>query len=139
TRAESITSTSGGWLGAERSTPRTSTGTGCRCTAPRPPRCSSTTPSRSRPSTPSVRSTRSTTARWPRWDADGAHVFGRSRKAVGARTAGDLDAMEAAGRIVGRALVAVRDAAVPGATTADLDAVADQLIRDAGAGPSLQV
>ncbi len=76
--------------------------------------------------------------RWPRWDADGAHVFGRSRKAVGARTAGELDAMEAAGRIVGRALVAVRDAAVPGATTADLDAVADQLIRDAGAVPSFK-
>ena len=36
--------------------------------------------------------------------------------------------MEAAGRIVGRALVAVRDAAVPGATTADLDELVEQLI-----------
>lgn len=46
--------------------------------------------------------------------------------------------MEAAGRIVGRALVAVREAAVPGATTADLDALADQLIRGAGAIPSFK-
>src|SRR5690625_711148 len=46
--------------------------------------------------------------------------------------------MEAAGRIVGRALVAARDAAVPGATTADLDEVVEQLIRDAGAVPSFK-
>lgn len=46
--------------------------------------------------------------------------------------------MEAAGRIVGRALVAARDAAVPGATTADLDEVVENLIRDAGAVPSFK-
>ncbi|WP_295651470.1 type I methionyl aminopeptidase [uncultured Dietzia sp.] len=66
-------------------------------------------------------------------------MFGRSRKgAVTARTPGELDAMEAAGRIVGRALVAAREAAVPGATTADLDAIVEQLIRDAGAVPSFK-
>lgn len=66
-------------------------------------------------------------------------MFGKSRKgAVTVRTPEQLDAMEAAGRIVGRALVAVREAAVPGATTADLDAVADQLIREAGAIPSFK-
>ncbi|HHX85797.1 MAG TPA: type I methionyl aminopeptidase [Actinomycetales bacterium] len=66
-------------------------------------------------------------------------MFGRSRKGVvPARTPGELDAMEAAGRIVGRALVAVREAATPGATTADLDAVAEQVIRDAGAVPSFK-
>lgn len=66
-------------------------------------------------------------------------MFGRSRRGtVPARTPDELDAMEAAGRIVGRALVAVREAAVPGATTADLDAVADALIRDAGAVPSFK-
>src|SRR5690606_27657464 len=66
-------------------------------------------------------------------------VFGRSRKsAVIARTPGELDAMEAAGRIVGRALIAAREAAVPGATTADLDAVVEELIRDAGAVPSFK-
>ena len=46
--------------------------------------------------------------------------------------------MEAAGRIVGRALIAARDAAVPGATTADLDHVVEQLIRDSGAVPSFK-
>lgn len=46
--------------------------------------------------------------------------------------------MEAAGRIVGRALVAVRDAAVPGATTADLDELVEQLIRESGAVPSFK-
>ncbi len=66
-------------------------------------------------------------------------MFGRSRKgAVAARTPGELDAMEAAGRIVGRALIAARDAAVPGATTADLDEIVEQLIRDAGAVPSFK-
>lgn len=66
-------------------------------------------------------------------------MLGRSRKGVvTARTPGELDAMEAAGRIVGRALVAAREAAVPGATTADLDEVVEQLIRDAGAVPSFK-
>lgn len=66
-------------------------------------------------------------------------MFGRSRKgAVTARTPGELDAMEAAGRIVGRALIAARDAAVPGATTADLDEIVEQLIRDSGAVPSFK-
>lgn len=66
-------------------------------------------------------------------------MFGRSRKGVvGARTPGELDAMEAAGRIVGRALVAARDAAKPGVTTADLDELVEQLIRDSGAIPSFK-
>ncbi|WP_010541190.1 type I methionyl aminopeptidase [Dietzia alimentaria] len=66
-------------------------------------------------------------------------MLGRSRKgSVVARTPGELDAMEAAGRIVGRALVAAREAAVVGATTADLDRVVEQLIRDAGAVPSFK-
>ncbi|KAA0919119.1 type I methionyl aminopeptidase [Dietzia sp. ANT_WB102] len=66
-------------------------------------------------------------------------MFGRSRKSVvTARTPGELDAMEAAGRIVGRALVAAREAAVPGASTADLDEIVEQLIRDAGAIPSFK-
>ncbi|AWH96154.1 type I methionyl aminopeptidase [Dietzia psychralcaliphila] len=66
-------------------------------------------------------------------------MFGRSRTSVvTARTPAELDAMEAAGRIVGRALVAAREAAVPGATTADLDSLVDQLIRDAGAVPSFK-
>ncbi|MGI5221415.1 type I methionyl aminopeptidase [Nocardia sp. CA-290969] len=66
-------------------------------------------------------------------------VFGRkSKKVVPFRTAGELDAMAAAGAIVGRALVAVRDAAAPGVSTLELDRVAEQVIRDAGAVPSFK-
>lgn len=66
-------------------------------------------------------------------------VFGRkSKKAVPARTAGELDAMAAAGAVVGRALVAVREAAAVGSSTLDLDEVAEEVIRSAGAVPSFK-
>jgi methionyl aminopeptidase len=64
--------------------------------------------------------------------------FGRKRKVVPFRTAGELDAMAAAGAIVGAALVAVRDAAKPGVSTLELDEVAESVIRDAGAVPSFK-
>jgi len=59
----------------------------------------------------------------------------RKRKIV-AKTPDELDAMEAAGRIVGVALQEVRAAAKPGATTLDLDTVAETVIRDHGAIPT---
>ena len=59
----------------------------------------------------------------------------RKRK-IAAKTPAELDAMEAAGRIVGIALQEVRAAAVPGATTLDLDKVAETVIRDHGAVPT---
>ncbi|WP_067543808.1 type I methionyl aminopeptidase [Nocardia crassostreae] len=66
-------------------------------------------------------------------------VFGRkSKKVVPFRTAGELDAMAAAGAVVGRALVAVRAAAKPGVSTLELDEVAEQVIREAGAVPSFK-
>lgn len=46
--------------------------------------------------------------------------------------------MAAAGAVVGAALVAVRAAAVAGATTLDLDEVAETVIREAGAVPSFK-
>jgi methionyl aminopeptidase len=46
--------------------------------------------------------------------------------------------MRAAGLVVGRTLEALRAAAVPGVTTADLDALAEAQIRDAGAIPSFK-
>src|SRR6202020_2946448 len=52
------------------------------------------------------------------------------------RTAAELDAMAAAGAVVAAALRAAREAAVPGATTHDLDQIAESVIRDAGATPS---
>lgn len=59
----------------------------------------------------------------------------RKRK-IAAKTPEQLDAMEAAGRIVGTALQEVRAAAKPGATTLDLDRVAEAVIRDHGAIPT---
>lgn len=60
----------------------------------------------------------------------------RGRKVVTQRSAGELDAMAAAGALVAAALKAVRAAAVPGVSTRELDAVAESVIRDAGGVPS---
>ncbi len=60
----------------------------------------------------------------------------RSRKVVPARSAGELDAMAAAGAVVAVALRAVRAAAAPGVSTLHLDGVAETVIRDAGGSPS---
>ncbi|MCT1370209.1 type I methionyl aminopeptidase [Corynebacterium mucifaciens] len=59
----------------------------------------------------------------------------RKRK-IAAKTPAELDAMEAAGRIVGIALQEVRTAAAPGITTKQLDEVAEAVIRDHGAVPT---
>jgi len=61
-----------------------------------------------------------------------------TRHIVPTRTPGELDAMEAAGRIVGKALLAVQAAAVPGVSTLELDTLAESVIRDAGAVPSFK-
>lgn len=60
----------------------------------------------------------------------------RSRKVVPQRSAGELDAMAAAGAVVAAALRAVRAAADPGVSTRSLDELAESVIRDAGAIPS---
>lgn len=60
----------------------------------------------------------------------------RGRKTVPARSAGELDAMAAAGAVVAAALRAVQDAAGPGMSTQDLDEVAETVIRESGATPS---
>ncbi|GAA1887382.1 type I methionyl aminopeptidase [Williamsia serinedens] len=62
----------------------------------------------------------------------------RRTKTVPFRTAGELDAMAAAGAVVGAALVAVRDAAKAGVSTLELDEVAESVIRGAGAVPSFK-
>lgn len=48
----------------------------------------------------------------------------------------ELEAMRAAGALVARTLAAVTELARPGTSTGDLDALAEQTIRDAGAVPS---
>lgn len=62
--------------------------------------------------------------------------FRSKRRAIPAKTSGELDAMQAAGEVVGRALQAVKAAAGPGVSTLHLDQVAEAVIRDAGAVPS---
>lgn len=63
-------------------------------------------------------------------------ILGRNRGTVPSRTVGEIEAMAAAGAVVGAALTACVAAVQAGASTADLDAVAEQVIRDAGAAPS---
>ncbi|TWE24141.1 methionyl aminopeptidase [Prauserella muralis] len=54
------------------------------------------------------------------------------------KTRTELEAMRAAGLVVARTLAAVTKAAQPGVTTAELDELAEQTIRDAGAAPSFK-
>ncbi|RKW96481.1 type I methionyl aminopeptidase [Corynebacterium diphtheriae] len=64
--------------------------------------------------------------------------FRSKRKVIPAKTPGELDAMQAAGEIVGEALQAVRSAAAVGVSTLELDAIAEQTIRDRGAIPTFK-
>lgn len=60
----------------------------------------------------------------------------RGRRVVPARTLGELDAMAAAGAVVAAALAGVAAATRAGVTTGELNAIAAQVIEDAGAVPS---
>ena len=60
----------------------------------------------------------------------------RNRRVVAQRSAGELDAMAAAGSLVAAALRAVRNAARPGVATLVLDEIAESVIRDGGGTPS---
>ena len=65
-------------------------------------------------------------------------VIRKRRKIIPAKTPGELDAMQAAGEVVGKALQAVKAAATAGVSTLDLDKVAEDVIRGAGAIPTFQ-
>ena len=54
------------------------------------------------------------------------------------RSAAELEKMRAAGRLVGEVLTELAATVAPGVTTADLDAVAEERIRDAGATPAFK-
>ncbi|GAC1400561.1 MAG: type I methionyl aminopeptidase [Mycobacterium sp.] len=60
----------------------------------------------------------------------------RNRRVVAQRTAGELDAMAAAGSLVAAALLAVRQSANPGVSTLTLDDIAESVIREGGGIPS---
>ncbi|RRO13268.1 type I methionyl aminopeptidase [Saccharopolyspora rhizosphaerae] len=62
----------------------------------------------------------------------------RRGKGIELKSRGEIEAMRAAGLVVARALAAVREKAVPGVSTGELDAIAEQVIRDAGAVPSFK-
>lgn len=64
--------------------------------------------------------------------------FRSKKRSIAAKTPAELDAMQAAGEIVGRALQAVREAAAPGVSTLQLDEVAETVIREAGAVPTFK-
>ncbi|WP_279537781.1 type I methionyl aminopeptidase [Amycolatopsis acidicola] len=60
----------------------------------------------------------------------------RRRNPIEIKTPGELDAMRAAGLVVAKTLTLLSEAAKPGVSTADLDELAEQTIRDADAVPS---
>ena len=57
---------------------------------------------------------------------------------IALKTPDQVEQMAAAGRILGRVLTALRQVVVPGATTAEIDAAAERMIRDAGCVPSFK-
>src|SRR5687767_12231545 len=54
------------------------------------------------------------------------------------KTPEQIGLMRAAGLVVARALAAMRAAVAPGVSTADLDTIAEEVIRSAGAVPSFK-
>jgi methionyl aminopeptidase len=65
-------------------------------------------------------------------------MFRKRDRMIQIKSDAEVALMRAAGLVVGRALEALRVAAVPGATTADLDQLAESTIRGAGAIPSFK-
>lgn len=65
-------------------------------------------------------------------------MFHKGRSSIQYKTPAEIAHMRDAGRLVARALDAVRAAVRPGVTTLELDAVAEKVIRDAGAVPSFK-
>ncbi|HEY8372783.1 MAG TPA: type I methionyl aminopeptidase [Pseudonocardiaceae bacterium] len=62
----------------------------------------------------------------------------RRGRGIEIKSRGELEAMRAAGLVVARALAAVAAQAKPGVSTLELDEVAEQVIREAGAIPSFK-
>lgn len=62
----------------------------------------------------------------------------RRRNSIEIKTPAQLDSMRAAGLVVRRTLELMAETAKPGVSTAELDELAEQTIRDAGAVPSFK-
>jgi methionyl aminopeptidase len=65
-------------------------------------------------------------------------MFRRDESMIQIKTEAEIAVMRAAGLVVARTLEAVRAAVAPGVTTAELDAIAEETIRKAGAVPSFK-
>ena len=65
-------------------------------------------------------------------------MFRKRNRMIEIKSADEIAMMREAGLVVGRTLEALREAAVPGVTTLDLDGLAESLIRAAGAVPSFK-
>ncbi|WP_433176391.1 type I methionyl aminopeptidase [Actinoallomurus sp. CA-150999] len=65
-------------------------------------------------------------------------MWKKRKPAIQIKTPGELDVMREAGLVVGRTLQTLVEAVKPGITTADLDAIAEESIRSAGATPSFK-
>jgi methionyl aminopeptidase len=65
-------------------------------------------------------------------------LFKKRKPAIQVKTTEQLDGMRAAGLVVARTLERLADAVKPGITTADLDDIAEDSIRSAGATPSFK-
>ncbi|TVT56913.1 type I methionyl aminopeptidase [Amycolatopsis rhizosphaerae] len=62
----------------------------------------------------------------------------RRRSSIEIKTPGEFEAMRAAGLVVHRTLTLLAEAVKPGVSTAELDELAEQTIREAGAVPSFK-
>jgi methionyl aminopeptidase len=62
----------------------------------------------------------------------------RDEQSIQLKSPEQIEKMRAAGLVVAAALDAMRDAVAPGVSTGDLDAIAEKVIRDAGAVPSFK-
>ncbi|GAB3961376.1 type I methionyl aminopeptidase [Actinoallomurus acanthiterrae] len=65
-------------------------------------------------------------------------MWKKRKPAIQIKTPGELDVMREAGLVVARTLERLVEAVKPGITTADLDAIAEESIRSAGATPSFK-
>jgi methionyl aminopeptidase len=65
-------------------------------------------------------------------------VWKKRKPTIQIKTPGELDVMREAGLVVARTLQRLTEAVKPGITTADLDAIAEEAIRSAGAIPSFK-
>jgi methionyl aminopeptidase len=65
-------------------------------------------------------------------------VVRRQQLSIQLKTTEQIDKMRAAGLVVASALARMREAVAPGVSTADLDAIAESAIRDAGGVPSFK-